>query len=124
MSVATKTNPSLWAKAKADAKARMGGKHSARAMQLAVKLYKQRGGGYSGAKSSANKLSKWSKQDWTTSSGKPSEGKRRYLPKKAWGALSAAQKAATNRAKAEGKKAGKQFVAQPKSIAKITKKYR
>lgn len=124
MSVATKTNPSLWAKAKADAKARMGGKHSARAMQLAVKLYKQRGGGYSGAKSSANKLSKWSKQDWTTSSGKPSEGKRRYLPKKAWGALSAAQKAATNRAKSEGKKAGKQFVAQPKSIAKITKKYR
>lgn len=124
MSVATKTNPSLWAKAKADAKSRMGGKHSARAMQLAVKLYKQRGGGYSGAKSSANKLSKWSKQDWTTSSGKPSEGKRRYLPKKAWGALSAAQKAATNRAKAAGKKAGKQFVAQPKSIAKITKKYR
>lgn len=124
MSVAKKTNPSLWAKAKADAKSRMGGKHSARAMQLAVKLYKQRGGGYSGAKSSANKLSKWSKQDWTTSSGKPSEGKRRYLPKKAWGALSAAQKAATNRAKAEGKKAGKQFVAQPKSIAKITKKYR
>ena len=124
MSVATKTNPSLWAKAKADAKARMVGKHSARAMQLAVKLYKQRGGGYSGAKSSANKLSKWSKQDWTTSSGKPSEGKRRYLPKKAWGALSAAQKAATNRAKAAGKKAGKQFVAQPKSIAKITKKYR
>lgn len=124
MSVAKKTNPSLWAKAKADAKSRMGGKHSARAMQLAVKLYKQRGGGYSGAKSSANKLSKWSKQDWTTSSGKPSEGKRRYLPKKAWGALSAAQKAATNRAKAAGKKAGKQFVAQPKSIAKITKKYR
>lgn len=124
MSVATKTNPSLWEKAKADAKSRMGGKHSARAMQLAVKLYKQRGGGYSGAKSSANKLSKWSKQDWTTSSGKPSEGKRRYLPKKAWGALSAAQKAATNRAKAAGKKAGKQFVAQPKSIAKITKKYR
>jgi hypothetical protein len=124
MSVANKTNPSLWAKAKTDAKSRMGGKHSARAMQLAVKLYKQRGGGYSGAKSSANKLSKWSKQDWTTSSGKPSEGKRRYLPKKAWGALSAAQKAATNRAKAAGKKAGKQFVAQPKSIAKITKKYR
>lgn len=124
MSTAIKTNPSLWAKAKADAKSRMGGKHSARAMQLAVKLYKQRGGGYSGAKSSANKLSKWSKQDWTTSSGKPSEEKRRYLPKKAWGALSAAQKAATNRAKAEGKKSGKQFVKQPKSIAKITKKYR
>jgi len=124
VSTAIKTKPSLWAKAKADAKSRMGGKHSARAMQLAVKLYKQRGGGYKGAKSSANKLSKWSKQDWTTSSGKPSEGKRRYLPKAAWGALSSAQKTATNRAKSQGNKSGKQFVKQPKSIAKITKKYR
>lgn len=128
MSVAKKTKPTLWknivARVKAGSKGGNAGQWSARKAQLAVKLYKQRGGGYSGAKSSANKLSNWSKQDWTTSSGKPSEGKRRYLPKKAWGALSAAQKAATNRAKAEGKKAGKQFVAQPKSIAKITKKYR
>lgn len=124
----TRTKESLWksivSQVKSGNKGGNAGQWSARKAQLAVKLYKQRGGGYSGAKSSANKLSKWSKQDWTTSSGKPSEGKRRYLPKKAWGALSAAQKAATNRAKAEGKKAGKQFVAQPKSIAKITKKYR
>lgn len=128
MSTAIKTKPSLWknivARVKAGSKGGNAGQWSARKAQLAVNLYKQRGGGYSGAKSSANKLFKWSKQDWTTSSGKPSEGKRRYLPKKAWGALSAAQKAATNRAKAEGKKSGKQFVKQPKSIAKITKKYR
>ena len=124
MSTATKTNLALWEKAKQQAKAKMGGKHSARAMQLAVKIYKEKGGGYKGAKSSDNKLDKWTKQEWTTSSGKPSEGKRRYLPKKAWGSLSASEKAATNRAKAEGSKAGKQFVKQPKSVAKKVAKYR
>ena len=121
--VATKTNPALWEKAKAQAKERMGGKHSARAMQLAVSIYKKAGGGYKGAKGSTS-LSKWTKQDWTTSSGKPSEGKRRYLPKAAWSALSSAQKAATNKAKAEGNKQGKQFVPQPKAIAKKTAQYR
>lgn len=124
MSVAVKTKPALWESAKQEAKSKMGGKHSARAMQLAVSIYKKKGGGYKGAKSESNKLSKWTKQDWGTSSGKPSEGKRRYLPKSAWSALSAAQKAATNRAKAKGNKEGKQFVAQPKSVADIAKKYR
>jgi hypothetical protein len=46
------------------------------------------------------------------------------LPKKAWANLSAAEKAATNKAKAEGNKKGKQFVKQPKSIAKKTARYR
>jgi predicted DNA-binding WGR domain protein len=121
--VATKSNPSLWEKAKAQAKARMGGKHSARAMQLAVSIYKKSGGDYKGPKKETS-LSKWTKQDWTTSSGKPSEGKRRYLPKAAWSALSSAQKAATNKAKAKGDSEGKQFVSQPKSIAEKVAKYR
>ena len=124
MSVAKKTKPALWEKAKAEAKARMGGKHSARAMQLAVSIYKKKGGGYKGAKSSSNKLAKWTKEKWTTSSGKPSEGKRRYLPKKAWSALSASEKRSTNAAKAAGNKQGKQFVAQPKSIANKVKRFR
>ena len=38
--------------------------------------------------------------------------------------LSASEKAATNRAKAKGNKAGKQFVKQPKNIAKKTARYR
>ncbi len=37
MATATKLDPQKWARAKAKAKAKMGGKHSARAMQLAVK---------------------------------------------------------------------------------------
>ena len=124
MSVAKKKNPALWEKMKAKAKARMDGKHSARAMQLATKLYKEAGGKYEGAKSSSNKLSKWTKQDWTTSSGKPSEGKRRYLPKKAWSSLSEPEKRSTNAAKAAGNKKGKQFVPQPKAIAKKVKSFR
>ena len=124
MSVAQKKNPALWERVKAKAKAKMGGKHSARAMQLATKLYKEAGGKYEGAKSSSNKLSKWTKQDWTTSSGKPSEGKRRYLPKKAWSSLSDSEKRSTNAAKAAGNKKGKQFVPQPKAIAKKVKSFR
>jgi len=121
---ATKRDPAKWAAAKARAKAKMGGKHSARAMQLAVQYYKKSGGTYSGKKSSGNKLSKWSKQKWRTSSGKKSEGKRRYLPDAAWKSLSSSEKAATNKAKAEGNKKGKQFVKQPKSVAKKVVKYR
>jgi hypothetical protein len=124
MSVAKKSNPALWEKAKAQAKARMGGKHSARSMQLAVSIYKKAGGKYKGAKTSSNKLAKWTKEKWTTSSGKPSEGKRRYLPKKAWSALSSSEKRSTNAAKAAGNKKGKQFVAQPKSIANKVKRFR
>lgn len=126
--VAVKTNPALWEKAKAEAKASNKGGNpgqwSARKAQLAVAIYKKKGGGYKGAKSSENKLSKWTKQEWTTSSGKPSEGKRRYLPKAAWSSLSESEKAATNKAKAEGKKKGKQFVAQPKKVAEKVKKFR
>ena len=124
MSSAKKTNPSLWESSKKKAIARMGGKHSARAMQLAVKLYKKAGGGYKGAKKTSNSLSKWSKQKWRTSDGSKSEGKKRYLPDAAWKALSPSEKAATNRAKAAGNKKGKQFVKQPKSIAKKVRQYR
>ena len=75
-------------------------------------------------KKSQRSLKDWGKQKWRTSDGKPSKGKKRYLPDKAWKALSSSEKAATNRAKAKGNKKGKQFVAQPKKIAKKTKAYR
>jgi hypothetical protein len=125
MSVAQKSNPALWEKAKSQAKARMGGKHSARAMQLATSIYKKAGGKYKGAKASSNKLAKWSKQKWRTKSGKPSgETGERYLPEKAIKSLSPAEYAATTAAKRKGTKKGKQFVKQPKSIAKKVKPFR
>lgn len=123
--VAKKTDPAKWERAKADAKAKMGGKHSARAMQEATRLYKERGGGYSGAKSSENKLAKWTDAKWQTKSGKPSsETGERYLPEKAIKALTPAEYAATTRAKREGTREGKQFVKQPAKIAKKTARYR
>ena len=75
-------------------------------------------------KKSQESLRKWTKQKWRTSDGKPSKGKKRYLPDAAWKALSAAEKAATNRAKAKGDKEGKQFVSQPEKIKKKVAKYR
>ena len=122
---ATKRDPKKWAAAKARAKRKMGGKHSARAMQLATKYYKDAGGTYSGKKKPSNKLSKWSKQKWRTKSGKPSSKTgERYLPEKAIKALSSKEYAATTRAKRKGTAAGKQFVKQPKRIAKKTARYR
>jgi hypothetical protein len=46
------------------------------------------------------------------------------LPEKAIKALTPSEYAATTKAKRAGTKSGKQFVAQPKSIAKKTAKYR
>lgn len=69
-------------------------------------------------------LDKWTKEKWRTSDGSESKGKKRYLPDKAWDALTPSEKAATNKAKAEGNSKGKQFVDQPEKIAKKTSKYR
>jgi hypothetical protein len=128
MSSAIKRNPALWkrivARVKAGSKGGDASEWSARKAQLAVALYKKSGGGYQGKKSSSNSLSKWTKEKWTTSSGKPSGGTRRYLPEKAWAALSPSQRRATNQAKAEGNKKGQQFVRQPKKIAEKVKEFR
>ena len=76
-------------------------------------------------KKSQKSLKDWSKQKWRTKSGKPSaKTGERYLPDKAIKSLSSSEYAATTRAKRKGTKAGKQFVAQPKSIAKKTKPFR
>lgn len=70
-------------------------------------------------------LKDWGDQKWRTKSGKKSsETGERYLPESAIKSLSPAEYAATTKAKREGKKAGKQFVAQPKKIAEKTAKHR
>ncbi len=106
------------------------GQWSARKAQLLSQAYKKAGGGYLGPKTKAQaSLSKWTKEKWGTKSGKPStQGSKatgeRYLPKKAREALSASEYAKTTAAKRAGMKQGKQFVRQPKSIAKKTAKFR
>lgn len=70
-------------------------------------------------------LKAWTAQKWTTKSGKPSsQTGERYLPEKAIKALTPAEYAATTRAKRAGKAAGKQFVAQPKSVKAKVKPFR
>lgn len=119
---ARKRDPAKWARAKAKAKRKMGGKHSARAMQLAVKYYKEMGGRYSGKKSSKNKLTKWSKQKWDyVSKGdkkKPKKKRGRYLPASVRKSLSSSQKAATNRRKRAASARGKGKAKYSKSIAR------
>lgn len=133
VSTAIKSNPGLWSRVisqvKASSKGGRPGQWSARKAQLAVQRYKSLGGSYRGAKSSSNSLSKWTREDWGTKSGKNSVvGKQatgeRYLPRKAREALSSAEYAATTAAKRSGMRSGKQFVSQPKSIAEKTARYR
>ena len=74
---------------------------------------------------SQKSLKAWTKQKWRTKSGKPSSKTgERYLPEKAIKSLTSAEYAATTKAKREGTKQGKQFVKQPKNIAKKTRSYR
>tara|TARA_R100001510_G_scaffold37365_1_gene33718 strand:- start:324 stop:557 length:234 start_codon:yes stop_codon:yes gene_type:complete len=76
-------------------------------------------------KKSQQSLKKWTKQKWRTKSGKKSsETGERYLPEAAIKSLSSAEYAATTKAKREGKRKGKQFVKQPKNIAKKVKRFR
>ena len=118
------------ASVKAGTKGGNAGQWSARKAQLATQRYKKSGGGYKGPKTEAQKsLSKWTKEEWGTKSGKPStQGSKatgeRYLPKAARQSLSSAEYAATTRAKREGTAKGKQFVKQPKAIASKTARYR
>jgi hypothetical protein len=106
------------------------GQWSARKAQLLAQRYENAGGGYTGPKTKTQKsLSKWTKEDWGTKSGKPStQGPKatgeRYLPKKARDQLSSAQYAATTAAKRRGTKAGKQFVPNTPAAKKASKNAR
>lgn len=115
---------------KAGGKGGKPGQWSARKAQMLAQEYKKAGGGYKGGKKESQKsLSKWTKEEWGTKSGKPStQGKKatgeRYLPKKARESLSKEEYARTSRKKREDSKKGKQFSKQPKDVAKKTAKYR
>ena len=80
-------------------------------------------------KASQKSLANWTKQKWTTKSGKPStQGPKatgeRYLPEKAIKALSSKEYAATTAKKRKATKRGKQVAKQPTKIARKTKSYR
>lgn len=126
---ALRTDPELWEEVKAEvtrgSKGGRPGQWSARKAQLAVALYRSRGGNYYGPKSPYNALAKWTREKWRTKSGRPSlETGERYLPSAAIAALTPAEYAATTRAKRAGMKKGQQFVPQPEAVAKKVRRYR
>lgn len=106
------------------------GQWSARKAQLLAQAYEKAGGGYSGSKTKKQRsLSKWTKEEWRTKSGRPStQGPKatgeRYLPKKAISSLSAAEYRATSEKKRAGTRAGKQFVPNTQAAKEAGRKAR
>ncbi len=126
---AKKTDPKLWEKVKeevvASDKGGKPGQWSARKAQLAVHEYKDEGGGYEGKKDPDNHLAQWTKEEWGTKSGKKSEDTgERYLPKKAREKMSDADYKKSSAKKRADTEKGKQFSAQPKHAAAVTKEAR
>jgi len=101
------------------------GQWSARKSQLLVKEYEKAGGGYRGGKTKAAKsLSRWTKQKWTTKSGKPSlKTGERYLPERLVKSLSSSQYAYETRKKREATKKGKQSASYSKKTTKRIRRY-
>lgn len=125
--IARKSNPTLWAEAKrracSDAKLC---DHSARKMQWATRHYKARGGKYAsrGSRRTDTRLAHWTRQKWRTHSGRPSKGRRRYLPAAAWDHLTPDQIRRTNAAKRSGHARGRQYVAQPADVRRASRRFR
>ena len=124
--IAVKSNPELWKKivhkVKMSPKGGKVGKWSARKSQLAVKMYKQSGGKYSGRKSSCNSLTKWTKEKWDYVKGSsPAKHKGRYLPLKVRQSLT--KKEIKEENKRKGSKRGK-WISYSPSVAKKMHKYK
>lgn len=124
-----RTNQPLWEKiveeVKADEKGGKKGEWSARKAQMAVRIYKERGGGYTTKKSDDNSLAKWSKQQWDyvtpSDAKKPRDKRGRYLPASVREKLTKSEKAETNRKKREATKKGQQYASYSKRVAKLVR---
>lgn len=126
--VAKKNNPKLWDRLKKDviagSKGGEPGTWSARKAQLLTALYKKRGGTFVGKKSSKLSLARWTRQKWRTRSGKPSKQTgERYLPEKAWSALSPSERATVTRLKRKAGGTGS-YSKMPDKIASKVAKFR
>ena len=126
-----RTQPQLWEAAKKEAVERLG-RHSARAMQLAARLYQNAGGGYCGRQTEAQRrMVKWTAEEWQTAPGALKKACQRlpggqlrcdrYLPKAAWEALSEGQKRAT---RAKKRSSPSQYVPNTRKAAQAGRKAR
>jgi hypothetical protein len=125
MSVAEKSDVVLWARVVEDVRegsvAGAPNTWNARKAQLAVKLYKSRGGKYRSRKSRKNSLRQWTDEDWGYIDDKPGN---RYLPKDVRKSLSRGEKMAENRRKKSASRAGKSRASYSKSVAAKLRKSR
>lgn len=126
---AERADPELWETVKAEVtagdKGAEAGRWSARKAQFAVQEYKRRGGRYCGRKDADNSLLRWGEEDWGTKSGeKSTDTGERYLPKKALEALSDEEYRSTTAKKRADRRAGRQFSAQPETVARKTALFR
>lgn len=96
------------------------GKWNARRSQLAVRLYKQMGGGYIGKKNPKNLLTKWTKEDWNYIN---KDKKGRYLPKKVRDSLSDKEKKKENKLKRGNKGKRVPYGSKVQSLMKSKKIY-
>ena len=101
------------------------GQWSARKSQLLVKAYEKAGGGYRGGKTKAAKsLTRWTKQKWTTKSGKKSSKTgERYLHERLIKSMSSSQYAYETRKKREATRKGKQSASYSKKTTKRIRRY-
>jgi hypothetical protein len=111
---AARTHPALWEACKRAAVRKMDGVFSARAMQLAVQLYKRAGGGYRTRKPAArdNALRRWTAEDWGYAGR---AGASRYLPRAVRERLTPSERRRTNRTK---RAAAGQWSRQPADVAR------
>ena len=120
---AKRSNEALWQRVKSQVlrspKGGLPDKWSARKAQLAVKLYKSRGGSYRGRKDRRNSLSKWSREKWGYISSRGSR-KGRYLPLVVRKHLSSSVKRSENRRK--GSRRG-QWVPYGSRVKSLMHKY-
>ncbi len=117
MSKTIRTDEKLWNQIKKQIKnSNYGGekgKWNARRSQLAVKIYKDMGGGYIGKKNPNNKLTKWTNEDWNYIDG---DKKGRYLPKKVRDVLTEKQKLKENKLKRNKKGRNIPYTRETKKI--------
>ena len=105
MSRAIRTDPLLWERikrsVKKSSKGGLSGTWTARKAQMAVLLYKKKGGTYKGRKSPLNSLTKWTREDWGYIDEKKKTG--RYLPRSVRKSLTRKEKYIENRRKGSKK---------------------
>ena len=125
-----RTDPLMWDRVVATVKAGTKGgaakKWSARKAQLAVRMYKRSGGGYTSRRKPNSSLGRWTKQDWgyvdPSDARAPRSKRGRYLPKSVRRRLTSKQKRETNKKKRSATNSGRSRAPYGPVVLRLTRK--